>query len=446
MTEHEHEWGSERGGSMFAVLRNIPFLKLWVVQALSQTGQNMANFALLILVRGVVDTHGVAQANTAIALAVLSFSVPAVLFSPVAGVIVERASKRNVLIATNVLRGVAVIGYLVVQPEWRPLLALSALYLIAFGSGAVGQFFGPALGSSIPYLVRKRDIVDANALFNLTLTGALLVGFVALGPSLVRLVGTDLVFLSIVVVFVLCALLSITIPAAQPSERSALNGESALQRFWDEFREGIAVIADRPILVKAIAYLSLALATYLTVATLGPEFIVGVLQLPIDDIAFLIAPAGVGVLIGVIGVGRVTARFGVERTIDTAIAIAGVSLILVASVGAISDLLWDDPEAERRGALYIAGALAVLLGAANAAILAPSQSLLQERSPENARARVWAAFFTVSNGVAFLPIIFASALADLFGVVKVLFVIGVILIAVGSIQLSRSSATTTSQR
>jgi MFS family permease len=139
-------------------------------------------------------------------------------------------------------------------------------------------------------------------------------------------------------------------------------------------------------------------------------------------------------------VTRGTSRFGVERTIDWAIAIAGISLMLVASVGAISDIFWDDPEAERRGALYIASFLAVILGAANAMILAPSQSLLQERAPENARARVWAAFFTVSNGVAFLPIVFASALADLFGVVKVLFVIGVILIAVGAIQVTRPRA------
>jgi MFS family permease len=440
MTEPRQRIDQGPDGRMIDVLRNRSFLLLWLVHALSQTSQNMVNFALLILVRAVVDEHDIAQSNTAIGLAVLAFSSPAIIFSPIAGVIVERASKRKVLIATNILRGIAVLGFLLIQPEWRPLLALSALYLLAFSSGAVGQFFGPALGSSIPYLVRRRDIVDANALFNLTLTGSQLVGFVAFGPFLVRLLGTDIVFTIIMVVFVLCATLSITIPSAQPTNAHANAAESPLYRFWLELREGIGIIIERPILMKAIAYLSLAIATYLTVATLGPEFIVGVLQLPIDDIAFMIAPAGVGVLVGVVSVGRVTSRFGVERTIDWAIAIAGISLMLVASVGAISDVFWDDPEAERRGALYIASFLAVILGAANAMILAPSQSLLQERAPENARARVWAAFFTVSNGVAFLPIVFASAFADLFGVVKVLFVIGVILIAVGAIQVTRSHA------
>jgi len=70
----------------------------------------------------------------------------------------------------------------------------------------------------------------------------------------------------------------------------------------------------------------------------------------------------------------------------------------------------------------------------------PSQSLLQSTSAERIRARVYATFFTISNSVAFLPIIFAGALADLFGVVKVLVALGLILAAIGLIQLGKRSA------
>jgi predicted phage tail protein len=60
---------------------------------------------------------------------------------------------------------------------------------------------------------------------------------------------------------------------------------------------------------------------------------------------------------------------------------------------------------------------------------------LQSDSPNEIRARVYATFYTVSNSVAFLPIIFAGALADLFGVVKVLVALGAILAAIGVVQI-----------
>ncbi|MEX2425288.1 MAG: MFS transporter, partial [Thermomicrobiaceae bacterium] len=318
---------------MIDVLRNRKFLVLWLVQALSQTGQNMVNFALVILVRGVIDEHNIAQSNTAVGLAVLAFSSPAIIFSPIAGVIVERASKRNVLIITNVLRGVAALAFVLVQPGWSPLLALVMLYAFAFGAGAVGQFFGPALGSAIPGLVSRREYVQANALINLTITGSQILGFAALSPFLIRLFGVDYVIIGIAVTFVVCAALSYFVPVGRPESASQRTSDGTrARRFFDEMREGARIILDRPILVKAIAYLSLAMATYLMIATLGPEYITGVLKLPVEDIAFILLPAGAGVILGVLAVSKVTGRFGIERTIDWSIAAAGVALLLIASV------------------------------------------------------------------------------------------------------------------
>jgi MFS family permease len=439
--------GAVSDGRMIDVLRNRSFLLLWLVQALSQTGQNMVNFALLILVRGVIEQHDIAQSNTAVGIAVLAFSSPAIIFSPIAGVVVERSSKRTVLIITNTLRGIAALGFVLIQPGWTPMLALVMLYLLAFGAGAVGQFIGPALGATIPSLVPQREIVQANALINLTITGSQIVGFAALSPFLIRVYGVDTVIIGIMVIFVVCAGLSYLIPIGKPESASQQTTyHSRTHRFFDELREGARVILERPILVKAITYLSLAMATYLMIATLGPEYVSGVLQVPVEDIAFLLVPAGIGVILGVISVGRVTNRYGIEPVIDRSITIAGIALILIASVGAISAFVWEDPTAERTGALYIASVLAVVLGVTNAFILAPSQSLLQSRAPENARARVWAAFFTVANGVAFIPIIFAGALADLFGVVTVLFGMGVILVLAGAYQISTADTEPASHR
>ena len=67
---------------MGAVLRNTAFFCLWIAQLLSQTANNMVNFALLMRVQEIIRIHDVTQANTASSLVILAFSLPAVLFGP----------------------------------------------------------------------------------------------------------------------------------------------------------------------------------------------------------------------------------------------------------------------------------------------------------------------------------------------------------------------------
>src|SRR4051812_11200907 len=82
------------------VFTNRPFLQLWIAQVISQLAQQMINYALLVQV-GELSNSG-----TATAAIIICFTVPAVLFSAVAGVFVDRQSKRRVLTVTNVARGV----------------------------------------------------------------------------------------------------------------------------------------------------------------------------------------------------------------------------------------------------------------------------------------------------------------------------------------------------
>ncbi len=435
MNERDSLSAKEPRGQFIDVLRNRAFLRLWIVQAFSQTGQNMTNFSLLILVRAIIDRYQIEQANTAIGLTVLAFSVPAILFSPFAGVVVDRSNKRSVLIITNALRGLAVIGFVLMQPTWRPLLALTVLYAITFASGAVGQFFGPALGSSIPLLVPPKDNIHANALFNLTFTASQIAGFAALGPVLIKVVGVNDVLLGIIGMFALSTILSLTIPSTPPVEQVTDSEQGTAERILNEMREGVMFILRSPILMKAIAYLSLATASYLMIAVLGPGFVTGVLRLERQDIAYLVAPAGAGILLGALFVGRLTSRLGSEWTVDVGLTTGGAVLIALALLPAFASRVWDPPGAVGEATIVLASFLALLLGLANSMVLIPSQSLLQSASSDGIRARVYATFFTISNSVAFLPIIFAGALADLFGVVKVLVALGLILLSIGAIQV-----------
>src|SRR5688572_31224970 len=60
----------------------------------------------------------------------LAFSLPAVLFGPIAGVIADRFEKRWVLVATNALRAAAMVLFLVIRPGWHVETILAATYLV----------------------------------------------------------------------------------------------------------------------------------------------------------------------------------------------------------------------------------------------------------------------------------------------------------------------------
>lgn len=147
------------------LLRNRPFLFLWAAQLFSQLAQQMINYAL---VRQVADLTE--ASSTAIAAIIICFTVPGILFSIVAGVFVERQSKRLILIITNASRAVAVLLYVltVLFPALDVGYILPLLYVNTLVFSSISQFFAPAEASMIPLVVKREDLVNANGLFNLT--------------------------------------------------------------------------------------------------------------------------------------------------------------------------------------------------------------------------------------------------------------------------------------
>ena len=431
--------GNERD-TISQVLRNRAFLRLWLSQAISQVASNMVNFALLLRVRNIIEIHDFKHANTAISLVILAFSLPAVLFGPIAGVIADRVNKKVVMGATHVLRAIAVSCFLIIRPYWHLQSILIATYLVTFLFGIAGQFFAPAEGSTLPVLVPRGQLISANALFNLTNTAAQLIGFATVGPILVKVLGIDDLFALTMVLFVLCAGLIASLPRIKPQglEKKPPSGLSPVKALWQDIKEGLVFIRRDPVLIKAIAFLTLAATTFLMIAALGPEFVTAVIGLPKEDIGLIVGPAGSGVFAGVLVVGRVAKRFERERLIDMALTSAGVNLLILALAKGALNIVWPGDGVPRSVLVIISGFFAMLLGFSNAFILIPAQTMLQERSTEENRARVYATFFTISNTVSFVPIFFAAASADIFGVVQVLVAVALIIGSIGSISLLRS--------
>jgi len=82
-------------------------------------------------------------------------------------------------------------------------------------------------------------------------------------------------------------------------------------------------------------------------------------------------------------------------------------------------------------ALILTAVLATVLGFANALTVTPSQTLIHENTPHHFRGRIFGSLNMLNNLVAFIPVILAGFLADLFSVATVFVIIGILLIAFG---------------
>src|SRR5437868_15226825 len=94
-------------GGFITLLKKKNFLRLWLAQLISMTILFASNYAILILVEEVTGS------TTLVGLAIICFSLPAILFGAPAGVFVDHLNKRRVLWGSNCLRAIATFLFVI---------------------------------------------------------------------------------------------------------------------------------------------------------------------------------------------------------------------------------------------------------------------------------------------------------------------------------------------
>ena len=281
--------------SAVEVFRNRPFLLLWLSQVFTQIGGNMVLFGLTLIV--LKSGAG----NTAVSLLVLSFLAPAVLFSAVAGVYVDRLDKRLVLVITNVLRA----GLLVLL--WLAGSNLLLLLIINLVISTVTVFFAPAEASMIPQLVPRRLLLSANGVFTLTLNAAFAIGYAVAGPVVVALVGGPGLILVVAVCYLVAAGFCWTLPPSPPAAQ-VRDGEShllpeteqAMGSTFAQLREGVEFIRANRSIGWSLLYLGIAASLVGVLGVLGPRFAQDSLGLQPEAFAVVVLPLGFGIVTGIL--------------------------------------------------------------------------------------------------------------------------------------------------
>ena len=163
---------------------NRNFRLLFIGQTISQLGDwfnAVAVFALLL------DLTGSA---TAVAWMLIVQFLPVAVVGPVAGVVVDRVDRRRLMIATDLLRGVLILGLLLVRERDDVWIA----YVVMSLTVAASAFFEPARTATIPNLTTAEELMPANALSSAMWSAMLAIG-ASVGGLVTAIAGRNTAFL-----------------------------------------------------------------------------------------------------------------------------------------------------------------------------------------------------------------------------------------------------------
>jgi len=174
----------EQAGYLELIRGNVHFRRLWLGDVVSLFGDWFNTIALYSLI---VELTG---SPFALGAVFITKMLPSALASPLAGLLVDRFNRRWLMIVSNLLRAVVVLGFMMVDEPGEVYL----IYVLTTLQVVIGSVFQPAQSASVPNLTTPRELVTANALMAATWSTLLALG-AALGGLATAWVGFHTIFL-----------------------------------------------------------------------------------------------------------------------------------------------------------------------------------------------------------------------------------------------------------
>lgn len=192
----------------------------------------------LIALYSLLETY--TGSSQAVGLMLLTRFLPPAFFSPLAGVVADRFSRKHVLVICDLLRALVVLGFLCVRNASDVWL----VYLLTFAQMSLAAFFDPAEQASIGSTVEPHEVVTANTLQGATWSAMLGLGAVA-GGLLTAAVGREASFVVDSLSYCLSAFF-ISRSVIPRTQQPSLAPTWAARLGMTDFLDGLALVRSRP--------------------------------------------------------------------------------------------------------------------------------------------------------------------------------------------------------
>ncbi|HKR00415.1 MAG TPA: MFS transporter [Pyrinomonadaceae bacterium] len=362
--------GPERPSGYLELLRsNRNFRLLWLGQVVSQLGDWFDTIALYTLLHNLTENSG-----RAIGLMLVARFLPSFVVGPLSGVLIDRFSRRTLMIVSDLMRALVVLGFLFVRrPDQIWLVYALTILQLAFST-----FFEPAKTAVIPSIVSGRELLAANAVASVTWSVMLTLG-AAFGGVVTGWLGTDAAFILDSLTYLASALLIASVRFPRRPERARTRLTMAKALGITDTIEGTRYVGQRPrvlalMLVKAAWGLGGGILTLL--AVFG-ERIFPVGGKPAIGIGILYAARGIGTAIGPIAMRRISGetRENMQNYIGIAFLLGGVGYVAFGAA-----------------ASFVLAIIVLMVAHAGGSILWVNSTVLLQRAVEDDfRGRVFAA-------------------------------------------------------
>lgn len=405
---------------MLATLRNRDFARLWFGGLVSMTGSWMLRVALPVYIFQETGS------TLATSLMFIAGALPDLFLGSVAGVFVDRWSRKRTLVVANILLALSVLPLLLAPITGDYWL----VYVSAFVQSAVGQFVAPAENALLPNLVGAERLNSANALNALNNNLARLIG-PALGGLVMGRWGLAEVVVADALSFAIASLLIAGITLQERPRTPSGAAASVWSGAVREWLDGLGFIKRQRTVRILVLTLALTALGEGVMSVLFVPFVTEVLRGEALQLGWLLSAQAVGGIGGGLVIGALGSR------------VPPVQLLGYGSIifGLIDLAIFNYPA-------FLPGItpallLMVLVGFPAAGFGAGALTLLQTEVADAYRGRVLGAYGTLYALVLLLGMATAGSLGDELGIVPVINVQGYVYITAGILVLtllSRRSA------
>src|ERR1700716_4445672 len=410
----------EGPGGFRAVLRHTAFRNIWFAQLAAQLADKFLLFSLIIL------AYNISGGSTPVAITLLTYTVPAVLFAPIAGVIADRYNRKQIMMWCNFGRAavVALIPLAALVPSLRG--EFGHLLLITLIFSAVGQLFGPAEAAVIPTILPRSALITANSMALLTMVLTLVVGG-ALAPIVSRIDLYAPYWCAVVLLIIGGTLIFASeIPHLQrATEPPVAESRNRFHLMLVDLKEGVDALRASRGLMLAFGQVSIAVLVLFMLFALAPAYVSKVIGIAAQDSYVILGPATGGAILSAVLLGQFLRNVDRSRVLIGSLIANGITLLALAAIPqAMGQVPALHVHARITGAVF-----SLLLGIEFGAIMIPAITYLMESTSDEIRGRIFALLYMVINGVTAIPVLAAAALSDLIGTAHVIGGLGALLIA-----------------
>ena len=371
----------------------FPFFTIWIGQAFSLLGSGVVQFALVWWLT--IETNSA----TVLAGATLVAILPQVVLGPLVGPLVDRWSRRLILIVAD---GIIALSTLwLIYSFTIGAMAVWHVYVVMFVRAVAGAFHFPTMQASTTLMVPKEQLSRVAGL-NQTLQGVTNIASPALGALLLQVFELRAALAVDIVTAALAILPLFFILIPQPTRTAATETASGRSSFWQDMRAGVHYVWNWPGM-RAILAMAMLINFLLTPAfSLMPLLVRTQIGGDAGLLATLEALFGVGVIVGGLALSL---WGGFRRRILT-------SMMGLIGLGAGTLLFGATPPTAILMALGSALLIGSMISITNGSIMAVQQSII---APDM-QGRVMSLDSSLSTAMTPLSLIVAGPIADALGV------------------------------